>query len=207
MVSNLIDAERFIYSNKEMVEKYKAEYNPECCFAMGVVGRIAPVKNYLFALEVALECKKYMQDFVLFIVGLKQDLEYTKKIFEKIETSGLKDHVVYIEPKTDVENCYAMMDVVLGTSIREGFSLTAVEAQLSGAYTLLSNGYPQEVNLDAGNCVCMDNFDASIWAQKVLAIKESPITVSAEERKKALMARGFDLDVEIDKIAEEYKKI
>ena len=97
-------------------------------------------------------------------------------------------------------------DVVLGTSIREGFSLTAVEAQLSGAYTLLSNGYPKEVNLGAGNCVCVDNFDAEIWAEKILSIKENPVKVSPEERKNALIARQFDLSAEIEKIAKEYNK-
>ena len=206
VVNNLIEAKRFIYPNDVTVGKYKEEYNPNHKFAIGVIGRIAPVKNYLFALEIARELKKIEQNFVLFIVGLKQDLEYVERLFEKMNEWELTEYVVYVEPKKDVENCYAMMDVVLGTSLREGFSLTAVEAQLSGAYTLLSNGYPKGVNLEAGNCECLDNFDAKVWAQKVYSIMTASVQVSKEARKAALEKRGFDLDAEIYKIAEEYEK-
>lgn len=206
IVSNLIDANRFIYPNEALVEKYKEKYNPKGKFTIGVVGRIAPVKNYLFALDVARELKAKGKDFIFFIVGLKQDLDYTKKVFDKISAYELEDYVTYIEPRNDVENCYALMDVVLGTSIREGFSLTAVEAQLSGAYTLLSNGYPLEINLGAGNCDFINEFDSLKWAEQIINIMDSPMTVLEEERKEALVKKGFDLDIEVDKIAEEYEK-
>ena len=206
VVSNLIDAERFIYPSQEIVEKYKKEYNKSGKFSIGVVGRIAPVKNYLFAVEVVNELKKKNVDFVFLIVGLKQNAEYTEKLFAKVSEYGLNDNVVYVPPKKDVENVYALMDVVLGTSIREGFSLTAVEAQLSGAYTLLSNGYPKEVNLSAGNCEHVETFDAQLWAQKIESVIENGVDVSPEKRKQALIDRGFDLDEEINKIAKEYDK-
>lgn len=206
VVSNLIDAERFIYPSENAVKEYKEKYNPNGKFALGVVGRIAPVKNYLFAVEVANELKNRGKDFVLFIAGLKQNKEYTEKLFDKITALGLDEYVKYVEPRSDVENCYAMMDVVLGTSIREGFSLTAVEAQLSGAYTLLSNGYPREVNLGAGNCEHVDEFKPSIWADKIVSVMEPPVFVSEKARKDALVNRGFDLTEEVEKIAKEYEK-
>lgn len=206
VISNLIDAKRFISPNQETVEKYRKEYNPDNKFAIGVVGRIAPVKNYLFALEVAKELKSRGKEFVLFIVGLKQDAEYTQKLFTTIHLYELDDFVVYIPPKNDIENLYRIMNVVLGTSIREGFSLTAVEAQLSGAYTLLSNGYPKEVNLGAGNCEHIDVFEAKIWSDKIENIMKNSHSVSEDDRKEALVNRGFDLDVEIEKIAKEYEK-
>ena len=206
VVSNLIDAERFIYPNGESVKRYNKEYNPNGKFSIGVVGRIAPVKNYLFAIDVVNELKNQNKDFVFFIVGLKQNAEYTEKLFAKVSEYGLNDYVVYVPPKQDVENAYAIMNVVLGTSIREGFSLTAVEAQLSGAYTLLSNGYPKEVNLGAGNCEHIETFDAKLWAEKVAYAMENQIEASPNARKNALVNRGFDLDEEVNKIAKEYEK-
>ena len=206
VISNLIDAKRFISPNQEVVEQYREEYNPNNKFVLGVVGRIAPVKNYLFALEVAKELKNRSKEFIFFIVGLKQDVEYAQKLFSTIHLYELEDCVVYIPPKNDIENLYAMMNVVLGTSIREGFSLTAVEAQLSGAYTLLSNGYPKEVNLGAGNCEHVDMFDAKVWSDKIERIMENTFSVSENDRKQALINRGFDLDAEIEKIAKEYEK-
>lgn len=206
VISNLIDAKRFIYPNQEIVKKYKEEYNPDKKFAIGLVGRIAPVKNHLFALEVAQELKNRGKEFVLFIVGLKQDAEYTEKLFSTARLYELNDFIVYIPPKNDIENLYGIMNVVLGTSIREGFSLTAVEAQLSGAYTLLSNGYPKEVNLGAKNCEHIDVFDAKIWSDKIEKVMNNAISVEEEARKEALVQKGFDLEVEIEKIAKEYEK-
>ncbi len=203
-ISNLIDAERFFYPNNEVVNEYKQAHNPKNKFSLGVVGRIAPIKNYLFALEIANELKKRNKDFVLFIVGLKQNLEYTQKLFSTINLYGLENYVTYLEPKKDVENVYAMMDVVLGTSISEGFSLTAVEAQLSGAYTILSNGYPREVNLEAGNCQHIDTFDVHEWCDKIETLMENKIITDKNTRKQALVNRGFDLNTEIEKISMEY---
>lgn len=205
VISNLIDANRFIYPNEELIIQNKEKFNPGGKFSIGLVGRIAPVKNYLFAVEIAKELKTRKKDFVMFLVGLKQDEEYTQKLFSAIDDYNLNDCVVYISPQKDVENLYGIMDVVLGTSIREGFSLTAVEAQLSGAYTLLSSGYPKEVNLEAGNCEQIDSFCASLWADKIECVMQRKVYVDAKARKQALINRGFDLEEEINKIAKEYQ--
>lgn len=206
VVSNLIDANRFIYPNKEVVNKNREKYNLNNKFVIGLVGRIAPVKNYIFALEVAKELKNRNKDFTLVLVGLKQDAEYSEKFFSTIELYNLQDYVKYVDPTNDVENMYGLMDVVLGTSIREGFSLTAVEAQLSGAYTILSSGYPKPVNLGAGNCEHVEEFNAKIWADKVQNLMENKVFVSEENRRQGLINRGFDLDEEIEKIAKEYEE-
>lgn len=205
-VSNLIDGERFIYPNQEIVDKYRKKYNPKNKFTIGVVGRIAPIKNYLFALEVVKELKERDKDFILFIVGLQQNYEYTQKLFSTIKLYNLENNVKYLQPQNDIENLYAIMDVVLGTSISEGFSLTAVEAQLSGAYTFLSNGYPSEVNLQAGNCEQINCFNANLWSDKIETLMKNKVEVSKNNRKEALIKRGFDLNVEIEKIAKEYEK-
>lgn len=205
VINNLIDANRFIYPNSEVVERNKEKYNPNGKFVIGLVGRIAPVKNYIFALEIAKELEDRNKDFLIVLVGLKQDKEYSNKFFETVNLLNLKDNFVYVEPTNDVENVYAIMDVVLGTSIREGFSLTAVEAQLSGAYTILSNGYPRPVNLGAGNCERIDKFDKKLWADKIQDVMENKVLVSEEERRQGLIKRGFDLDVEVEKIAKEYE--
>lgn len=205
-VSNLIDGERFIYPNLETIKEYDKNYNKENKFVIGLVGRIAPVKNYIFALEVAKELKNRNADFIMLIVGLEQDFEYALKFFSTIKAYELEDCVIHLKPHKDIENVYGIMDVVLGTSISEGFSITAVEAQLSGAYTFLSNGYPKEVNLGAGNCEQINSFDASLWADKIEHVMHNYTCVSEEARKEALVKRGFDLGVEIEKIAMEYEK-
>ena len=65
VISNLIDANRFIYPNEELIKLNKEKFNPSSKFAIGLIGRIAPVKNYLFAIEVAKELKTRKKDFVM----------------------------------------------------------------------------------------------------------------------------------------------
>ena len=205
-ISNLIDGEKFIFPNQEIVKEYIKKHNKDNKFVIGLVGRIAPVKNYIFALEVAKELKKRKVNFMMLIVGLEQDADYANKFFSTIKLYELEGCVVHLQPHKDIENIYGIMDVVLGTSISEGFSITAVEAQLSGAYTFLSNGYPKEVNLGAGNCEQINYFDANLWADKIERVMQNNICASEEARRDALIKKGFDLDVEIEKIAMEYEQ-
>ncbi len=201
VISNLIDCERFTAENNEKVTDIKKELNINSGLTLGLVGRIAPVKNYEFAVEVANELKSRNFDFNMFIFGNAQSKEYYEFLIDKIKTYNLQDNIKIFPAKADIENYYKVFDIYLGTSHQEGFSITAAEAQVSGCYSLISNGYPEEI-IFSENFGIQLPLDVKVWADEIEKFKGKRIDV--ETCKKALISKGFDLDTEIKKIGAEY---
>lgn len=199
-VYNLLDGQRFTQPDATVVEELRRTLDLQGKRVLGVVGRIAPVKNYTFAVEVLEKAVEYAPNTCLLIVGAKQFPQYAEALFAQIKAHGLEDHVIYLPPRLDIENVYPLMDVCLGTSVREGASLTAIEAQLSGCYTMVSPGYLNMVDLGVGLFCQQSDFRAENWAKSVETFLNSPVTVPPEQRREALIRKGFDLTAEIDKI-------
>lgn len=204
VVYNLIDGERFTQPNAAAVDALRNELSLQGKHVLGVVGRIAPVKNFTFAVEVLSKLAGRDSDVRLLIVGAKQFPQYTETLFARVKELGLEDKVIYLPPRLDIENVYPLMQVCLGTSVREGASLTAIEAQLSGCYTVVSAGYLRMVDLGVGLFCQQAEFSAEDWAKTVESQWCAPHRVSAEKRRAALIEKGFDLNAEIEKIKAEY---
>lgn len=204
IVYNLIDGDRFTKADPQKTEGLRQSLGLQDKLVLGVVGRIAPVKNHIFAVDVLAQVLQQRKDAVLLIVGAKQFKDYTQTLFAKIQSMGLEKNVVYLPPRKDIECVYPLMDICLGTSIREGASLTAIEAQLSGCYTMISPGYLKLVDLGLGLLKQEPEFSAAQWAQDLLARGRSADGPTPEARRQALIDKGFDLNTEIDKIKAEY---
>lgn len=207
VVYNLLDADRFTRPQEEKVEALRDELGLRDKTVLGLVGRIAPVKNYLFAVDVLAKVAERCANVRLLIVGARQMPRYAEELTAKIKEMGLEENVILLPPRQDIEAVYPLMQLWLGTSIREGASLTAIEAQLCGCRTMVSNGYLEMVDLGVGLFRRQPDFSAERWADDILEWLQKPAFVPAAERREALIAKGFDLETEIDKIKTEYAAV
>lgn len=113
-------------------------------FHIGTVGRLTPVKDYSFFLDIAAEIRKRREDVRFHILGegpLKDELQ--KKRFEL----NLDDCVVFHKPVTDPFPFYRSLDLYLNTSSHEGFPITILEAMVCGLPVIASNvgGIPEVI--------------------------------------------------------------
>jgi len=98
-------------------------------FHIGTAGRLTPVKDYSFFLDVAAEIRKKRKDIRFYILGdgpLKGDLH--KKMLEL----SLDDCVDFLEPVTDPFPFYQSLDLYLNTSSHEGVPMAILEAMICG---------------------------------------------------------------------------
>jgi glycosyltransferase involved in cell wall biosynthesis len=97
---------------------------------VGIVGRLTEVKNHkLFLNSIAEFKKKFASSLpqkVLFVVvgdgALREELE------EQAATLDLRDDVVFLGSRRDMENIYPAFDIATLTSLNEGTPLTLIEA-------------------------------------------------------------------------------
>lgn len=137
LLRNGIDYSKFKYDfrNREKIRKQYNIQSDEVVF--GYVAALLPVKNHAFLLKVFKSLLKKSSKYKLLIVG---DGKLKNKITKDIISYGIKDQVLLVGSKRDIEKYYSAMDAFLMTSKSESFGLVLVEAQINGLFCFVSDG-------------------------------------------------------------------
>lgn len=123
-INNAIDLDE--YGSPAAVELLKAKYGvPERTVVIGGIGRLEKQKNFDLLIEVAGEiCVRY--DHVCFVVA--GEGSYFDRLRMFIEKAGLRDRVILTGYVENISEIYAIIDIYLSTSLREGLPYVLLEA-------------------------------------------------------------------------------
>jgi glycosyltransferase involved in cell wall biosynthesis len=115
----------------------------ESTYVLGTIGRMEPVKNQMFLLEILAQYRD--QDVCLLIVGegsLREDLH------KRATEQGLADKVILTGARDDALLILRdVMDVFLFPSLHEGLGLAAIEAQAAGLPVIASLNVPRLIDV------------------------------------------------------------
>jgi Glycosyltransferase len=132
------DLDRFQQNQQEKRLKFRTEFNlKEDTIAIGIIGRLVPVKNhYLFLKAINYVIKNSNKRIRAFIIGdgeIRNDLE--KLAFESsipFTTENSAEHIhplVFTSWRSDIDVINAGLDIVCLTSFNEGTPVSLIEAQ------------------------------------------------------------------------------
>lgn len=117
---------------------FRNEFNlEEDLIAVGIIGRLTPIKNHPFFLEAV---KKLLgmtsRKFKVFIVGDGEDKKALEVLCNELNLTfnaeGIEDPLIYFTSwRKDMDAVYAGLDLVALTSKNEGTPVTLIEAQAS----------------------------------------------------------------------------
>ena len=178
IIKNAIDIERFKF-NEEKRKLIRKELNiNENDIAIGHVGRFSSVKNHKFLIELFNEFQKDKRNAKLLLVG---DGSLRNEIENQIATLNIKDKVVLVGNKKNVEDYYNAMDLFVFPSLYEGLGMVLIEAQINGLNCLTSkDAVPNEVNITGHVKFVLLNAGIKIWNQ---TLKEMDVTRYSELEK------------------------
>lgn len=103
-------------------------------------------KNQLFSLQVLKELLKYHKTAKLNLVGATDLNAYYQSLIDYAKTNNLENNVSFIKRSDSVEKIYEKTTFAIIPSLREGFSLVAVEAQACGISVFASSSVPREID-------------------------------------------------------------
>lgn len=146
VVPNAIDFERVSFSAEGRTKK-RAEWGLSDKFVVGVVGRLEPVKNHRFLINIADELVRLRSDIAFVFIG-------GGSLFAELEKAchmkGVSDRFVFAGQQTDMRSVYSALDCLVMPSLFEGLPLTAVEAQVNGLPCVLSDTVTVECSISTG---------------------------------------------------------
>ena len=140
------DLTKFTLNKEQNRKEFREKYNlSEIQIAIGIIGRLAPIKNHeLFIESIAFLKENKFSNFKAFVIG---DGE-TK---QKIKDTCIKNNVSYSEnPKDEVDVIFTSwitnidfalhgLDIVALTSLNEGTPVSIIEAQAAGKFVVSTN--------------------------------------------------------------------
>lgn len=173
VIPNAIDVEKY-EKNEAIRKKYRKELLLEGKLVIGHVGRFHFQKNHEFLINVFETMAKKSPKYHLLLVG-QGDLE--TEIKQMVREKDLEDRVTFCGARTDVENLYQAMDMLMFPSKFEGLGVVVLEAQANGLPCLLASTIPEIVKVNDN--VRFLPLDASLeyWGECAEKMLLSPNTV------------------------------
>jgi glycosyltransferase involved in cell wall biosynthesis len=98
---------------------------------IGVIGKISQQKNQIFAVKVFYHLKQRLKDLKLVFFG-DEDKRYGAELRKVIQRLGLSDSIVFAGFKSNIQDIYESIDVLLVPAIFETSSLVCIESMASG---------------------------------------------------------------------------
>lgn len=165
VIINGIDLDNFKFSYQKRNKIRMAYGIPKNAIVIGHVGRMVPVKNQKFIIDVFKNLTVKVSPAYLIFVG---DGSERNSIEEYVKQVGLEEKTVFTGEVSDSSDYLSAFDVFVLPSLFEGLSVSAIEAQCSGALTFLSDNVPKDA-MAIRTCYRLPLEEgAEIWSQRIL---------------------------------------
>lgn len=152
-------------------------------FAIGLVGRIDPMKDLETFLQSIAKLLEDFEGFKVIIVG-DGPIAYKEKMISLSQSLNLSDHIIWLGSRLDVNRVYNAFDVLVLSSITEGFPNVIAEAMLTGVPCVVTDvGDSKQIVQQYGSVVPSRDPDQLAMAiKKVLASSYEPEVLSSSIR-------------------------
>jgi glycosyltransferase involved in cell wall biosynthesis len=205
-----------LFDKEEILKELKIDTKGK--YVISYICRIAEQKRPFLLLRIIKELKKQREDCLFLIAG---DGPLLEKMQKETKRFNLQDSVIFLGKVKETEKIYAISDMTINCSIKEGLALTAYESLAMGIPVVSCDvgGQKELINEEVGVIVpCLqeeeDIFDCNYKDEEIMPYVEgiNKILKNLEKYKEKARPRvlnGFTIDnmVEnMDKILEEITK-
>lgn len=160
VVDNVIDIDKFAYSQKARAIIRKELGVPDGAILLGNVGRLHEQKNQKLLIDLVGSCVASGMDAYAAIIGqgaLLQELQ------DQAVTLGIGDRVLFPGVINNTAPYYSAMDAFVFPSLCEGLGIAFLEAQSNGLPCLISDGVARDGILNKNVVVTSLNITLDGW--------------------------------------------
>lgn len=144
IIHNAIDIEKFKFDEVARKKLRKELGIKDSTVVIGHVGRFVQQKNHTFLVDVFKEYHKKNPDSKLLLVGSGPLEDEIKKKVEKLD---LKESVLFLGQRDDINKLYSVMDVFCLPSLYEGLPVVGIEAQAADLPCVFSDKITNDIKI------------------------------------------------------------
>ena len=145
------------YNRGELINKFKYGKYFENKIIISYICRITEQKRPFLLFEIIKKLSELRDDFIVMVAGDGSMLDELKN---KVKEEKLEDFFVFVGNMKQTEKIYALSDLTINTSIKEGLALTSYESLAMGVPVISSDvgGQKELITEDVGVVVpCLQN--------------------------------------------------
>ena len=197
VINNAIDVQKFQFDEERRNHIRKA-LGIDRNFVVGHIGRFSEQKNHKFLVRMFAELVKKVENAKLLLIG---EGELKLEIQKMIEDLKIKNNVIMLEPKSNIQDYYQAMDVFVLPSKFEGLGIVLVEAQANGLPCVYSDCITKEAKIIPNTTrLPLENLK---WIEELSKEKKR---ISKKEATLLIEKNGFSIKKEVGKLEDMYMK-
>lgn len=142
---------------------------------IGHVGTFKKEKNHKFIIKIFKRMYSYDHNIKLILVGSGKE---KLNIIKKFKNNDFFHKITFIDHSKHLFDIYDTLDVFLFPSLKEGFGLSLLEAQLLGVYCVISDRIPKETIVSNKVNILSLKDKMSDWIDAIYNIPNYPLIIS-----------------------------
>ena len=150
------------YDKEELMKKYLGEVSDKKI--LSYICRISEQKRPLLLLQIIAKLKEKRQDFKVLVVG---DGNLLNKMKERAKELNIYDDIVFTGSLKDTAEIYAISDLTINCSLKEGLALTAYESLSMGVPVVSSDvgGQKELITNEVGEIIPLMQDEKDIYLE------------------------------------------
>ncbi|MDG0972944.1 MAG: glycosyltransferase [Crocinitomicaceae bacterium] len=204
------DLSDFLKEDWEQREKIRTHYGlDKHTVAIGIVGRIAPIKNHSFFLEVIEKLlRQGVSNIKVFIAGDGSERTVVEEKVKRI-TEEFGPKIVLTSWVFDIAAFNKGMDIMCLTSNNEGTPVSLIEAQASGLPVLSTDvGGVKDIVLDGESGFITKLGDCETYVENLrLLVENEKLRVKFAEKGREFVRERFSFERLTSEMSEYYRKL
>jgi glycosyltransferase involved in cell wall biosynthesis len=180
------ELERFVLDREARRTHFRQQWQlDDDTVAIGIIGRLAPVKNHRMFIDTMVQLRATGQKRVVGIVigdgALRTSIEeYAKQSGLSISSGETRADIIFTSWITDISTALPGLDLVCLTSLNEGTPVSLIEAQAAGIPVLSTDvGGVRDVIAEGESGFIVPSGDSQALAERISALSDD-----AEARKR-----------------------
>lgn len=186
LIKNGIYINRFFF-NESIRKKTRTELGIDEKKVLINIGRMESEKNHIFLLNILAEIMVSDNNYVLILIGTGS---LKKKIKELAKKMKLNSNIYFIDYTSHVQKYLWASDLFVLPSLHEGLGIVAIEAQVAGLKTIVSDVVPKEAYISKNISSLSLDEGYKNWAKKILSINLDYRRLS---EIKSIKQAGYDI--------------
>lgn len=194
------------FENKIILDDTVRKFHEEGCFVIGNIGRLSPQKGMEYYLKAIPLVLKEHKNCRFLIVGSGEDEKKLKKLANE---SGIKEYVVFLGYREDIQNLMSQLDLIVLSSLWEGLPLTPIEA-FSVGKTIVATAVDGTVEIidNKVDGLLVEPADEEQIAQKINWLLEQPERKAImEQNAQKKYDNGFSFSIFSDSYENYYREL
>lgn len=174
--------------NPEYREKIRKKLGVDENIVVGHAGVFYPQKNYFFIVDLFEDLLSSNENYKLVLMGKGPQYEEVKNY---VANKNLSEHIIFTGLVSNVEQYLSAMDVMILPSLFEGLPLVAIEWQINGLPTILSDTITDECKVtDLVSYVPIT--DTKYWKEKIILHGKRTNFEDYKKYAQIMFDKGYD---------------